>query len=121
MTGGRRAGELDRTGRIAVAVPVGVGIPGEQDAIIHQPVTIVIDAVACFRRPWEDGRIAVVAVRKVVHVTIRLFAVGDGDRRVAKAVTVRVGVPKDGGTGGGKDQRCISECADINLRIVAKL
>jgi len=42
---GGRAG-LDRRGGVSEAVPVGVGIEGEEDVFVDDTVTVVVDAVA---------------------------------------------------------------------------
>lgn len=90
-------GHLDRAHRAvtrqdgvgAETVAIGVGVPGEGHVLVRHAVAIVVEGIAAFLSPGEDGRVCVVAVRCVgdERVTLTAFDRGGG---VTEAVTVGI-------------------------------
>ena len=97
VAGGGVAG-CHRVGGVAVAVAVGVEVPGGLAhgvvvVVIHQAVAVVVVAVAELGGAGVDGRVGVVAVGVVGHVAFGSVAGGHPSGRIAEAVAVGVGVP----------------------------
>jgi glycerophosphoryl diester phosphodiesterase len=89
-----RAGALPDLG-VAVAIPVGVTVPGgrvDRVGLVQQAVAVVVLPVAALLGVGVDGRIGVVAVAGLLDRTDGPLAAAQGGGLVAPAVAVGVGV-----------------------------
>ena len=112
------AAGVHRTGRVAVAVAVDIGVPSGcvHRAIVGHAVAVFVLTVAVFAGAGVDPRVSVVAVGAVRAVAAGGAAGGHRTGRIAIAVAVAVGVP-----GGGIHRTLVCRAVAIFVQAVAVL